>query len=65
MKTFNAYVCVGIGSNMKFIGAFSTSREARAAAKAAYKAGESAANGLPAGAYAWQAGKNRAMSYAW
>lgn len=65
MKTFNAYICTGnLGSNMKYIGTYNTVREARAAAKAAYHNGETAANNLPAGAYAWQNSKKE-FCFSW
>jgi hypothetical protein len=64
-KSINAYICTNsLGSNMRHIGTFSTVREAKAAARAAYKAGEPAANNIPAGAYAWQNAKGH-MCYSW
>lgn len=65
MKSYNAYICTGnLGANMRLLGTFSTVREAKEAARAAYKAGEPAANNLPAGAYAWQNSKKQ-LVFSW
>ena len=64
-KQFIAAVCgAALGSNMVIVGYFSSIREAKKAAKAAYDAQTEDASGMTASAYAWQT-KNGNWAYAW